>query len=307
MISRRNVLKGMGAVSAAFVFPRCSFTAPEQGKTNIKFCLNTSTISGQGLALEQVIDITAKAGYDGIELWISDVQKYVSEGKTLQSLKKRIDDNRLTVENAIGFANWMVNDDNLRRAAFEQMEAEMRMMAELGCTRIAAPPAGATSGETLDLTVVAQRYRELIELGVKTGVMPQLEIWGASLNLSSLSQALFVAAGADHPKARILADVYHLYRGGSGFNGLRLLSGTACEIFHMNDYPSSPVRTQLTDSDRVFPGDGVAPVQQITDSLQQAGGLKILSLELFNRDYWKRDALEVAAEGLARMKKYIFN
>ena len=33
------------------------------------------------------------------------------------------------------------------------------------------------------------------------------------------------------------------------------------------------------------------------------GGFRVaLSLELFNRDYWKRDAAEVAAEGLARMK-----
>ncbi len=305
MISRRDILKSIGAASATLLFPMaaCSGVKPKTIRSNIKYCLNTATIKGQGLSLPQVIEVTAKAGYDGIELWVDDVKEYVANGKTLAALKKHIDDSRLTVENAIGFAQWIVDDDDKREIAFAQMETEMKIMAELGCTRIAAPPAGATSGEALDLMVVAQRYRVLIELGVKTGVMPQLEIWGSSLNLSQLGQALFVAAEANHPQARVLADVYHLYRGGSGFNGLQLMSGNAYEIFHMNDYPSTPGREQLTDSDRVFPGDGAAPLEQIAACLLQAGGNKVLSLELFNRDYWKRDTLEVATEGLNRMKQ----
>jgi hypothetical protein len=34
------------------------------------YCFNTSTIRGQRLPLTQVVDITAKAGWDGIEPWI---------------------------------------------------------------------------------------------------------------------------------------------------------------------------------------------------------------------------------------------
>ena len=307
MVSRRSILKGLGAASASLLIPVSikAGTVKKYSSANIRYCLNTSTISGQGLDLRQIIEVTAKAGYDGIELWVDDVKKYLTEGKTLASLKKHIDDSRLVVENAIGFAQWIVDDDQTRKAAFEQMETEMKMMAELGCKRIAAPPAGATSGKLLDLTIVAQRYRALIELGLRTGVMPQLEIWGSSLNLSRLSQALYVATEANYPQARILTDIYHMYRGGSGFDGLNVLHGTAYEIFHMNDYPSTPEREQLTDADRVFPGDGVAPMSQIASYLLHSGGTKVLSLELFNRSYWKRDALEVAIEGLKKMKKFI--
>jgi len=308
MVSRRNFLKCIGAASASMLIPINAYSSgssKKNARSNVRYCLNTSTIRGQRLDLYQTIEVTAKAGYDGIELWVDDVKKYLKEGKSLASLRKHIDDSRLKVENAIGFAEWIIDNDKLRKAALVQMEEEMIMMAELGCSRIAAPPAGARTGKLLDLDVVARRYRELIELGVKTGVMPQLEIWGGSLNLSKLGQALYVAAEANHPKARILADVYHLYRGGSDFDGLEMMSGTACEIFHINDYLTTPKREKLADGDRVFPGDGIAPLKQIVECLLQPGGTKVLSLELFNADYWKRDALEVAIEGLNKMKKIV--
>ena len=308
MVSRRNFLKCLGAASASMLIPVNAYSSGSTTKNtaaNVRYCLNTSTLRGQKLDLHQVIEITAKAGYEGIELWVDDVKKYINDGKSLASLKKHLDDSRLTVENAIGFAQWIVDDDKVRKAAFVQMEEEMKMMSELGCRRIAAPPSGATTGKILDLTKVAQRYRELVELGVKTGVLPQLEIWGASKNLSRLGQVLSVVADASHPKARILADVYHMYRGGSGFDGLHMMNGTACEIFHMNDYPATPEREKMTDGDRVFPGDGIAPLKQIIECLLSAGGTKTFSLELFNTEYWKRDALEVAKEGLYKMKKIL--
>ncbi len=133
-------------------------------------------------------------------------------------------------------------------------------------------------------------------------VIPQLEIWGSSKNLSRLAEAMYVAVGANHPEAAILPDVYHLYRGGSDFDCLRLLSGQAIQIFHVNDYPAEPAREQQTDADRVYPGDGVAPLELILGTLKQIGFTGALSLELFNREYWKQPPALVAQTGLQKMK-----
>jgi hypothetical protein len=35
------------------------------------------------------------------------------------------------------------------------------------------------------------------------------------------------------------------------------------------------------------------------------GGTRILSLELFNREYWAQDPFEVAKTGLEKMKKVV--
>ena len=117
-----------------------------------------------------------------------------------------------------------------------------------------------------------------------------------------LSEAAFVAIESGHPSACILADVYHLYRGGSDFAGVTLLGARAMKVLHMNDYPAMPPRSEITDAQRVYPGDGVAPLGKLLRDLRAIGFEGYLSLELFNRDYWKEDASAVARKGLDKMK-----
>jgi 2-keto-myo-inositol isomerase len=137
------------------------------------------------------------------------------------------------------------------------------------------------------------------------GVVPELEFWGTSANLNRLAQAVFVAMETGHPKACVLADVFHLYKGGSGFLGLRMLGGNALQVFHMNDYPATPPRETIVDRDRVYPGDGIAPMNQILADLRRTNPALVLSLELFNPAYWKGDPLETARTGLAKMKQAV--
>ena len=72
-----------------------------------------------------------------------------------------------------------------------------------------------------------------------------------------------------------------------------------------NDFPADPSRDKIDDSYRVYPGDGVYPVADVLRLLRDTGGQRVLSLEVFNGDYWKQDALKVAKTGLAKMKKVV--
>jgi sugar phosphate isomerase/epimerase len=113
---------------------------------------------------------------------------------------------------------------------------------------------------------------------------------------------VYVAIESGHPQACVLPDVYHLYKGGSSFDSLKLLSGVGVQVFHMNDYPADPPRETINDASRVYPGDGVAPLKSMLRDLRLAGFRGVLSLELFNRDYWKQDPLTVARTGLEKMR-----
>ena len=137
------------------------------------------------------------------------------------------------------------------------------------------------------------------------GVVPQVEVWGFSNNLSRLGESVFVAIESGHPKACLLPDVYHIYKGGSDFAGLGMIHGGAIHVFHLNDYPADPPREKIGDADRVYPGDGVAPFKQIFGTLRRTGFNGVLSLELFNRGYWKQDAFAVAKTGLEKMKAVV--
>ena len=269
--------------------------------SKFSYCLNTSTISGQKPGLLKYIEIASQAGYDGIEVWVKDVEDALNAGHSLTSLKLFIEDHGIQVESAIGFAPWM-NDGE---AGFIQMEKEMQMLAGIGCRRIAAPPAGIPTDKALDLFAVGEKYHRLLDLGRLTGVMPQLEFWGSSPVLWHLGQVLMIAAVANDPDVKILPDVYHMFRGDTGFDTLKMLNGRLIDIFHMNDYPENKPREQQDDADRVYPGDGAAPMSQILTALNNMGGEKVLSLELFNRSYWKEDPNLVAERGLAKMKSLV--
>ncbi|MHC4250571.1 MAG: sugar phosphate isomerase/epimerase family protein, partial [Planctomycetota bacterium] len=199
---------------------------------------------------------------------------------------------------------WLVNDAATRARGVEDMKRDMGMLAEVGGKRIAAPPCGIRN-ETIELAAAAERYRALLELGDRTGVVPQVEIWGSARFLSRLGEAVYVAVESGHPSACLLPDVYHIYKGGSDFNGLKLLGPNAVHVFHMNDYPSVPPRDRIGDGDRVLPGEGVAPITRILQILHGNGCHPVLSLELFSKRYWQQPALDVARRGIAAMKRAV--
>lgn len=309
VFSRRQVIGGLvGAVfgvSGSALAQTAEREAALPGGVPFRFCLNTATVRSHRLSLIEEVKLAAKVGYQGIEPWTSEINSFLSSGGVLADVRKALQDHGLAVESAIGFPTWIVDDEEQRRRGFEQMQREMEWLAELGGKRIAAPPAGANNGPTIDLRRVAERYVQLLELGRSLGVVPQLEIWGASANLSRLSEAAYVLVECGQPDAGAIFDVFHIYRGGSPFTGLRMFNGGALRVFHMNDYPADPPREKIRDADRVFPGDGVAPLVEIVRTLYEIGSHAALSLELFNPNYASLPPEDVAQTGLEKMKRCV--
>ena len=304
-VSRRTFAASSVVAAASTFLPAVASSAEPETKAvqPFRYCLNTSTIRGQTEDIVRQIEIASSAGYDAIEPWIRHIDQYVQGGGRLSDLKKRIDDAGLTVESAIGFAKWIVDDKSVRNAGLETAKRDMNTLVEIGGKRIAAPPIGAhRNSDKLDLFVIAERYAELLKIGDETGVVPQLEVWGFSDNLSRLGESVMVCVESGHPQACLLPDVYHIFRGGSSFTGLNLLAADAIHVFHINDYPATPSREKMKDADRIYPGDGVAPLTDILKMVSRPGRTLVLSLELFNKDYWKQNVDQVAKTGLKKLQ-----
>ena len=301
-ISRRDMLAGTALLGMA---GEVNAAQNQPSRDPFTYSLNTATIQGQKLPITVEIDIAAKAGYGAIEPWINELERHTQDGGNLRELSRRITDVGLRVESAIGFTEWIVDDDGRRRKGLEASRRAMDLVRQIGGKRLAAPPVGATTQANLSLERAAERYRALLDMGTQIGVVPQLELWGFSRSLSKLGECAYIALESGHAHACILADVYHLYKGGSGYAGLKLLSGSALQVIHMNDYPAKPARADITDAHRVYPGDGIAPLETMLRDLRRAGFQGVLSLEVFNREYWKQDPLTVARTGLEKMKAVV--
>ena len=150
------------------------------------------------------VKLASEVGYDALEPWIRELDDHVKTGGSLEALGKEIRDRNLSVESAIGFFEWAVDDDGRRQKAFDEAKRNFEMVRALGGKRLAAPPVGLTGTTGVDLLRVAERYRALIDMGDTFGVVPEVELWGGSKTLSRLGEAALVAIESGHPRACIL-------------------------------------------------------------------------------------------------------
>ena len=296
--SRREMLGMPLALGAALVSSpaaegqssRSAGARTRQAREPFGYCLNTSTIRGNNLDIVGAVNAAAKAGFQAVEPWISEIDTYTSKGATLKELRKRIADAGLTVAGAIAFNSFLEDDDTARAASMEKLKVDMDTVSQIGGTRIAAPPGNNRSAVSLDNA--AKYYREALELGEKMGVQPLLELWGTHPVLGPLSHGIYVTVAAGRADASLLLDVFHLYKSGTPFTALSQINGASLHVIHLNDYPQVAESSALNDSHRLYPGDGVAPLRQILRDLRDNGFRGYLSLELFNREYWTHSADE---------------
>jgi len=301
---RRQALKTIGLTAGVSLLkvPASSAAIEKKPPVSFKFSLNMSTIRGQKLGFIEELRTAAKAGFSSVEIWIDTFQAYLQNGGSTAEARKIIDDLGVTVENAIGFAKWIAEDELTRKTALKQLQEEMDLLAKIGCKRIAAPPMGATALPLIDLNTITERYITVLQMGRQTGIKPLVEMWGGSENLKKISHVLYVATESGHKEASVLLDAFHIFKGGSDPESLSFVGEHAIEVFHINDYPANITPAKISEPDRIYPGDGIAPLRQMLKVLKNPNRPVILSLEVFNESYYAQDALQVAKTGLAKMK-----
>lgn len=273
----------------------------QKGVSPWPICLDTATI--RPASLTDKVKIAAKAGFDAIEPWDGELAEYEKNGGNLKDLGKQIKDLGLFVPSVIGLWNALPPTKELFDASLKDTRRRMRMASDIGAQHIQTIPN--TVGENFDRKWVADRYRDLIEIGLKEyNILPAL-VFVKFFPLKTLGQAVGIALDANHPKAMVIPDVYHMYISEGGFEGIKLMKGDAFAIFQFNDAPTTPALAQLEDKHRVYPGDGILPLTSILKDLKGTGFKGCVSLEMYNPEYWKQDLQTVAETGLRKTLEVI--
>ena len=311
-MKRRNFI-GLGTIAgiAAGSASLLSFSEKDTSKKKEKryqkgvspwpICLDTATI--RPASLSDKVKIAAKAGFDAIEPWDGELAEFEKNGGNLKDLGKQIKDLGLFVPSVIGLWNALLPTKELFDASLEDTRRRMRMASEIGAQHIQTIPN--TVGENFDRKWVADRYRDIIEIGLKEyNIRPAL-VFVKFFPLKTLGQAAGIALDANHPKAMVIPDVYHMYISEGGFEGIKLMKGDAFAIFQFNDAPATPALAQLEDKHRVYPGDGILPLPAILKDLKGTGFKGAVSLEMYNPEYWKQDLQKVAETGLRKTLEVI--
>lgn len=308
-LSRRDLIKSAPPGAAALA-AGCASTGQAQpaehtadaqrwqgGASPWPICLDSATIRPSPLTAK--IRIAASAGYDAIEPWEGELHQYEQDGGNLKDLGKQLRDAGLFVPSVIGLWGAIPPTREQFDASLTDTRRRMRQAADLGAEFIQVVPQPARPLAQFDPKWAADRYRELIEIGINDyNIKPAMVFVEFLEGSKRMGQAAAIAIDADHAEGRIIPDVFHMLIGGSGFNGLKHLNGDFFAIFQFNDAPAGIPVDQLKDEHRVYPGDGILPLTDILVDLKQTGFKRCVSLELYNPTYWEQDHLTVAKTGL---------
>ncbi|HPJ98366.1 MAG TPA: sugar phosphate isomerase/epimerase [Candidatus Hydrogenedentes bacterium] len=299
-VSRRSFLQSSslaGAGLAALTPLSAVKKTYQQGTSPWPICFNTSSI--RPATLEQKIEATVAAGYDGIEPWIDELEEYEKAGGNLQDLGKRLSDLGLFVPNVIGLWGSIPADPAQWEESLAPTRNRMRMMAAIGSRHAACIPPGRPAD--VDRTWCARCYRDLVKIGREEyGISAALEFVGFMESIHRFGDAAGIAIDANIPDACLIMDTFHLYRGGSGFEGIRHIRGNFIANFHINDVPSEPAREEMVDKHRIYPGDGILPLASVFQQLKEIDYRGALSIEMFNEEHYAQEPKVVAETALRK-------
>jgi 2-keto-myo-inositol isomerase len=276
----------------------------DQGVTTMSdfvYCLNTSTI--RPTPLLKKIAIAGKAGYVAIEPWNDEITEYLQQGGSIGELKRALGDAGLAVASMIALHGWVTSEGDEHRRVLDDCRRRMTQAVQLGSPYIVASP----PKEVVEVNRASDRFAELLEIGEQIGVVPSMEFLGFVDGVKNVATAWAIAAGSGPPRAKatIVADVFHMMRGGGSIDDLLSITGDRLACFHINDLPAVPDPLTQRDEDRVMVGEGIADLPRVIANLRSIGYRGPLSLELFNRTLWEQDPAEVVTRGLERIRSLV--
>lgn len=228
------------------------------------------------------------AGFTGISVFASECEALAAQGITLGEQRRRINDAGLEVAEVEIVAKWLPDQkprpgmpgwssDLLTRLT---PEAVLPIAEELGARSVIVAEA---FGVPFHAEAMAEGFAAVCDHFQSAGIELALEfITGSSI--STLGQAAEIVRLANRANGGILLDSWHLFRGGSSLETLRMLPGSAIKSIQISDAPaivSDDIEHEMTHA-RLLPGDGAFDLAGLLDALQAIGCAARIGVEVFS-------------------------
>src|SRR5690606_20759583 len=146
---------------------------------------------------------------------------------------------------------------------------------------------------------------EAAEIARPHNIALMVEFTRNSRLINNLRTSLDLVRRIDHPNIKFMIDLYHFWAGPSKLEDLALIEPGEIHHVHFAATPRLPPLEVAEQKDRAFPGEGIAPLQRILDTLVEKGYDRALSLELFDPVVRSTDPALIAARALETITPYI--
>ena len=271
------------------------------GSGSLVVCMHE--VSSDRFEFRTAMEGYAKAGIRAVEPVLTKVREFAQK-ESPAAARRLLDDlglKAVSSSNQLGLAE----PGDARARSLEDLKWKVELAQVIGCDRLVAPSAGTGQYTEDDYSRGVDNLREAAEIAKPFGVTLMVEFARTSRFIGSLPTALRVVREANHPNVRVMLDTYHFWAGISKFEDLDELRNGELHHLHFEDVPANPPREILGQPNRVFPGEGIAPLRRIADALKRKNYSGAASLEMFNPAIQAMDPYQLALRARAAIEPLI--
>lgn len=266
-----------------------------------KVAINDYTIRQAPFAERFVV--ARKAGFSGIEFQIEEARSYARQHNGLESVLALLQRNQLRFDQAMILRDCFSPDHCKNRSKFlSDAESIFRDTQYLeGNVVLTCPTFGPA-----DIDSAPEMFGELCDLAEPFGIRLALEFIGWAETIKDIRIAWSIVEKAGRKNGGILYDTLHHYFGGSSLRDLEQIPSHYLYTVHIADARDMDLPgIDIGRHHRLFPGEGVIPISEILSILKDKGYSSSIALEIFNDEFLKRPALEVACEAYRYMENFL--
>lgn len=257
----------------------------------MRLALNGATIMHSPLADD--LEIAAETGFTALEVWAGKLETYQRE-RSLEELGGRL--------RALGVQPWCINsieditprDTSGRAEIMAQLEHMAGVARAIGAPSIVVVPGRAPAGFGRGSAIAdaVDVLRQMSDVAGKVGLA--FEFLGKpGCAVPTLDMAIEIVEAVDRPNVGMVIDTFHFYAGDSRMADLARVPMDKLFVVHVNGCEDRP-KGELTDAHRLYPGEGVIPIDEILRTLRVGGFDGMVSIEIFRPEYWEQDPRCVA-------------
>jgi 2-keto-myo-inositol isomerase len=265
-------------------------------------CYNGAT--SRPYPLEEDLRAASAAGFPMVELWAEKFDKFFAT-HTVDDLKKMLDQYHLRPA-AIDLVALDYSQPENVKTSVERAHYLGNIAQQVGCSTLLSCSWGNLHGRSKEegIALVAQYLQPVCKAAAEYGCRLAIEPLGRQEVIPGCQEALAIIEQAGQSNLGLMWDFFHYYKSEVPLDAIRAIPIDRLWLVHVDDTPAKPV-AELTDPDRVYPGQGDLPLATYFGVLREKGYDGPVSVELFNKSYYERPIDEIAQNAYNSLQSFL--
>ena len=261
-----------------------------------------ATVCSLQTPLETVLEDYAAGHVDGVDLWLGQADAYLKE-RSVAALREVLAAHGIAALAASFQGGLLISQGEARAEHWKTFEGRLALCRDL------AVPVLVVAGDAFgpltsqDLGRLSLSLAEAAKRAADAGVKLALEFDARASFPNNLQSAVALIEDVGSPSLGVCLDWFQWTVGPSKPLDLWLLSRENLAHVQLSDIADVP-REMASDADRILPGEGSSPVDDLVRRLGEIGYAGAVSVELMNPQLWgvpPRQFGEIAITALRRL------